>query len=168
MTYTSDEKQNWLAYTVRIAKTIAKVRPLAYTSEIGESFRPIIPRNIVNGAYGVSILYVAADIYHNSHDQFILTNDKKKTAIVAGDLTLWHSFASMIFPAVTIHTIVRLTGKGLTLNLFSKLNPKVRQWTPTLIGLSSIPFIIHPLDHITDYLMDLSVRKLYRTEKIAH
>lgn len=35
------------------------------------------------------------------------------------------------------------------------------KYFPTLIGLCSIPFIIHPIDHFVDYFMDNTYRKLF-------
>lgn len=34
-----------------------------------------------------------------------------------------------------------------------------RKWTVTAIGLAAIPFIIKPIDHSVDWLMESSLRK---------
>jgi fission process protein 1 len=86
--------------------------------------------------------------------------NKMKIKVI--DLTIWHTFASMILPAITIHTIVNTSTKGLKLLTKSTVLPNKLKILPTVIGLCSIPLIIHPLDHITDYAMDSSVRKLYK------
>lgn len=39
-------------------------------------------------------------------------------------------------------------------------NPAVRKWTPTFVGLGSIPFIVKPIDHLVDVLMDNTYRKV--------
>lgn len=40
-----------------------------------------------------------------------------------------------------------------------KLKGPLRKWGPTAIGLLAIPFIIHPIDHGVDYVMDETYRK---------
>ena len=79
-------------------------RPLAYASEVGESFRPVIPTWTVNSMYGLSIGYCFAD----AGVKLYKIKDKPKNDIIkkGGDLFVWHFFASMAFPALTIHTIV--------------------------------------------------------------
>ena len=38
-----------------IAGRVASVRHLAYTSDLGEAFRPVVPRWAVNATYGIAI-----------------------------------------------------------------------------------------------------------------
>lgn len=52
-------------------------RYVAYTSDIGESFRPVAHPNIVRAAYGISWLYILGDVSHEGyraywHNQRIL------------------------------------------------------------------------------------------------
>ncbi|QKF94608.1 mitochondrial 18kda protein [Fadolivirus algeromassiliense] len=150
---------NWFLRT--FPRVISKQRYLAYASEVGESFRPIIPKYIVNASYAASIFYVGTDVWIHTHDMIQQNKPQKEIAIRTTDRLIWHSFASMILPALTVHSIVKYSGKGIDkYNMFST-KPKVRGWAPTLIALACIPFIIHPLDHVTDYAMDNTIRKLY-------
>lgn len=155
------------------------VRPAAYTSEVGEAFRPLIHVGIVNTAYAISILYVIADtIVHTMSVNQKLQNDKKfehlskdqkntNTIVNCIDKAVWHTFASMVFPAASVHTIVKFSGKGYLYGM-KKLFPQVLNAVKytrvgsVATGLLAIPFIIHPLDHLTDYAMDNSMRKLYQ------
>ena len=132
-------------------------RPMAYASELGESIRPLVSGNVVKGLYLVSWLYVIIDTFAKS----IIVRDqgRKKMLYYAMDTAIWHTFASMALPAFTIHSLVKYSGK------ISKycLNPasKLGRYGPTALGALSIPFIIHPLDHFTDWAMDRSLRTLY-------
>jgi len=167
----TNQENNYVPYLsllLRSSRVIANQRFLAYASEVGESFRPNIHRNIVRGSYALSLGYVASDVFVKSHDTYKTTHDSKKTAIETTDSIIWHSFASMILPAVTIHSIVKYTGKFINKANLLRSFPRFRGWLPTLIGLSSIPFIIHPLDHATDFAMDNTVRRLYRNENKKH
>ena len=42
------------------------------------------------------------------------------------------------------------------------------KYLPVAIGLSSIPFIVHPIDHFTDYLLDNTYRKILTKDWIKH
>lgn len=169
----SEPTNNSLAYTrnvVSLLKKAVSFRPLAYTSEVGEAFRPIIPNWLVKSGYGLSIGYVIGDICLKVHElknenenKEIMYNKMKMKAI---DLSIWHTFASIILPAVTIHTIVKSSTKSINFVAKSVVLPKfIPMVVPTIIGLCSIPFIIHPLDDVTDYMMDNSVRKLYELKE---
>ena len=160
-------------------------RPLAYTSEVGEAFRPIIPRAIVNTAYAISIGYVLADtafhtrsvykkLYNDMKYQHLNNDERsKQLAINCVDKTVWHTFASMVLPALTVHTVVKFSGKSYSYGA-SKFIPhvinaaKYARVGSVGTGLLIIPFIIHPLDHLTDYVMDNTLlRKWYHDYLIS-
>ncbi len=135
------------------------LRPTAYASEIGEALRRVTPLWFVNSMYGASILYVLVDTgvstvsaYKNNPKQ--LVSNRKHATIVCADQIVWHSFASMVLPAVTIHTIVKYAGKLLRGTRYASV-------LPAAIGLASIPFIIHPLDNSVTLVMDKIVRPFY-------
>lgn len=138
-----------------------KIQATAYASEVGESFRPIVNVNLVRALYGLSIAYVIVDISGRTycvHDQGI-----KRMSYFALDTTLWHLSASLILPAVVIHSIVKYTGK------FTKKitkNAKAIAWVPAILALGSVPFIIQPIDHVTDFALDKTLRPFY-LDKIA-
>lgn len=46
-------------------------RYVAYTSDIGESFRPVAHPYIVRGAYGVSWLYITGDVIHEGYKAYL-------------------------------------------------------------------------------------------------
>ena len=43
-----------------------------------------------------------------------------------------------------------------------KDNEAVLKWGPTVIGLGTIPFIVHPIDVSVDFIMEHSIRLLYQ------
>lgn len=155
-----DSDDNKYAVAIRSSASILqRLRLLAYASEFGESGRFLFSPALIKSLYGLSIAYVSFDtIVHTMHVQQ-KTKNNKIAAINFMDRAAWHTGASMVFPAVTIHGIVKLTNKVITKN-FS--NMKWLRFMPACAGLISIPFIIHPLDHLMDFLMDNSMRKLYR------
>ncbi len=158
---TEDEEFRFVPFLLRtIPRIIANQRYLAYTSEVGESFRPIIPKYIVNGTYAASLFYVGADVAHNFQIEKEQGAQNSELALKTTDKLIWHGFASMLLPALSVHSIVSFSGK----HVFNKLPTnftKTRTWAPTTLALVSIPFIIHPLDHLTDFAMDNTIRKYY-------
>lgn len=134
-------------------------RYVAYTSDIGESFRPVAHPYIVRGAYAVSWAYLVGDVSHEGwkayqRQQKLLhpETDKhldpaqKEQAVqraatvripaiedwkaVAAQRAVFQSIASMGLPAFTIHSVVRYSGKALK----NAKNTTLRTWGP--IGVS--------------------------------
>lgn len=63
-----DTNARWLAYGARLQTAIrASTRYLAYSSDVGEAFRPIVHPIIVRAAYGVSWAYVGLDVAYEGY-----------------------------------------------------------------------------------------------------
>lgn len=141
-----------------LSRMTKAARPSAYSSEVGESFRPIIPAWAVRALYGISWAYVFVDTGVKTWG--VREHGMESMAYTACDMFAWHAVASMALPAFTIHSIVKYSGKFLEMN---KRIPdsRFKRLGPTIIGLGTIPFIIHPLDHATDWVFDNTLRKLY-------
>lgn len=123
------------------------VRLLGYANEVGESFRPLVPRWAVNATYATSSAYVLADTAWRAS-----TVPSDRSAVVeACDTLLWQALASVIVPGFAINRVVWLVG-GLT----------KAKWVPTVTGLGCIPLIVHPIDHAVDAGMDALVRPYMR------
>ena len=166
---------NYIPYTIFISRTlprlIAAQRALAYASEVGESFRPVTFRWIVNLSYGLSFLYVGADTYLKAVAEYEKPISPEtqlhRTGIVTLDTLIWHSMASIVFPGLSIHTIVKYAKKGVAATSIPQRSVKLGAALPTVIGLASIPFVIHPLDHLADFIMDNVPRKFYSINVVS-
>lgn len=164
------EEGREVVYLAMLARTlpriIARQRALAYASELGESFRPVARTWFVRITYGLSFAYVAADVSLRAKAccEKDTHNTPKDMAYTIFDGLLFHGIASMALPAITIHKIVHtLTDLTQKLPKTSKLHkyPKLLAFLPSILGLSSIPLIVSPIDHGTEYIMDHSIRKAY-------
>lgn len=137
------------------------LRYAGYANEVGEAFRAQTAKHTYAGfnapvslTYAVAIAYCAAD-----------ANDKyQKTGKLAGavDAFSWQILASVAIPGFTIHQVCKYSAMGL-----QKMAPKIplpkRQLAVSLIGLATIPFIIHPIDHLVDSIFDKFPRKYLYT-----
>ncbi|XP_037918382.1 mitochondrial fission process protein 1-like isoform X2 [Hermetia illucens] len=133
------------------------LRYFGYANEVGEAFRPLIPRSIVRLSYGVAIGYVLADVGSKTKETYEGNKKVKNAAITALDVFLWQLFASVIIPGFTINRITALSGRLLRNS--KKTNEAIKRLGPTAIGLISIPFIVKPIDAFVTYTMDETYRK---------
>ncbi|XP_023793663.1 SEC14-like protein 2 [Cyanistes caeruleus] len=87
--------------------------------------------------------------------------DPTRVGVAVVDTFVWQSLASVAIPGFTIN---RLCAASLALlGSLTRWPLPVRRWTTTALGLAAIPLIITPIDRTVDFLMDSSLRKLYRT-----
>jgi len=138
------------------------VRYLGYANEVGESFRALVHVNWVRFSYVVASTYVCADAASKGNDVSKKTwpnESERKTRIFCAviDTLFWQGLASVAIPGFTINRICFLS--NIVLRRVTKLPPATRKWTVTAIGLSAIPFIIHPIDHSVDWMLDRSLRR---------
>ncbi|KAE9025957.1 hypothetical protein PR003_g10252 [Phytophthora rubi] len=140
------------------------VRYLGYANELGESFRPIVPRLVVP-SYLVAFGYVLGDTFdkaNKAHAKAVAegVSTRKRNAVVADatiDTLAWQTMASVVIPGFTINRVVAMS--SFAVQRAVKTSPVVRRWAPTAIGLGVIPLIIHPIDSFVDVAMDQTVRK---------
>ncbi|CAA7260235.1 unnamed protein product [Cyclocybe aegerita] len=167
---TTDSDIRYLAYGARLRTALrAGTRYIAYTSDIGEAFRPVVPPWMVTAAYGVSWLYLSGDVgyesyksYHRGPTPIEAANfsEPMRIGISAVQRAAFQSIASMALPALTIHTAVAQSKKAFR----HVTNPKVRTWGPTMTGLAIVPVLPylfdHPVEQATDRAFDWIREKL--------
>lgn len=135
------------------------VRYLGYANEVGEAFRSLVPKSIVWFSYALSSGYVLADTVHKGAKvyQANATSQRTKNVLLStSDTLIWQTLASIIVPGFTINRIcaaVQFVQRKSIRTAFKK------PWISTLVGLVSIPFIIHPIDHAVEGAMDVTYRK---------
>jgi len=142
------------AYAAAIARC---ARYLAYTSDVGEAFRPVVHVRAVQACYGVSWGYVIASIaWDNQSLQQHGVSGTDLWAMTAKS-AVFQSVASMALPAFTIHTVVHQTKH----RLFQKFLPRFVQWGPTLCGLAVVPFLPLMWDYPCEVLIDKAFDAVY-------
>ncbi|KAF5331532.1 hypothetical protein D9611_007662 [Ephemerocybe angulata] len=165
-----DSDVRYFAYGARLRTALrAGTRYVAYTSDIGEAFRPVVPPWVVTAAYGVSWLYLSGDVgyetykaHHRGPTPIEAANFSEPTrlAISAVQRATFQSIASMALPAFTIHTIVAQSKKAFV----NAKNPRIKTWGPTVTGLAVVPALPylfdHPVEQATDRAFDWIREKL--------
>ncbi|KAG8708844.1 hypothetical protein FRC09_001000 [Ceratobasidium sp. 395] len=161
---TVDTNARYAAYGARLRTALrASTRYVAYTSDIGEAFRPVVPPAIVTAAYGVSWLYLAGDVSYETYKarrkgpspiEAANFSEPTRLTILATQRAVFQSIASMALPAFTIHTIVGQATKAFV----NVKNIRVKAWGPTFTGLAVVPLLPymfdHPVEHATDSAFD--------------
>ncbi|KAJ1330232.1 hypothetical protein BSLG_009651 [Batrachochytrium salamandrivorans] len=114
-----------LGYAGRLRNFVtAGSRYLAYTSDVGEAFRPVVPRGLVNAAYGISFAYVGVDVVYEGYKSSL-----------RGDSTTEVS-----------RTVIQRPQNASVITL--------RKWGPTAAGLMVLPALPVILDHPVEYATD--------------
>ncbi|KAK9476684.1 mitochondrial 18 KDa protein-domain-containing protein [Lipomyces japonicus] len=165
----TDSNIRYVAYVNRLRIVLAAQRYVAYTSDIGESFRPIVKPAVVTTAYGISWAYVLGDVTYEGYKTSLRKEQYLKDKVSGKDLTgidepnvtlsvlkrgIFQSIASMGLPAFTIHSTVRYSGVALR----NVKNIKLRSWGPVGLGLAVVPALPYlfdePVEHAVDYIFE--------------
>ncbi|GFH61045.1 hypothetical protein CTEN210_17521 [Chaetoceros tenuissimus] len=149
------------------------LRFMGYANEVGESFRYQFPK-LVAPTYVLAFGYCAADSLNAGYTKWNEDDSKRKInnqslvskeyeiAYAVGDTLLWQCFASVLIPGGIINVIVRASRFAIARPALGGLPSGIKKWSPTAVGLGSIPFIVHPIDTFVDMVMDETTRKWFK------
>ena len=130
------------------------LRYMGYANECGEAFRPIVP------VIFVILSYVLADTVDKGKKGADAPGANSIARAVLGsvDTFVWQMLASVVFPSFIINRLVTLI---VTLQATVDL-PEALQadWIATVLGLVAIPLLITPLDTLTHWILNGSLRKV--------
>lgn len=141
------------------ASVAESVRYVAYSSDIGESMRPVLRPWMVNATYGLAIAYVCGDAAMEVQRKQKLNLDNQVLIGTAAHKLVFHAAVSLILPAVIIHTAVHRSHSLLNAPMFETM-PRLHRYGPTLVGLSIIPFL-PILDPPAERLLDATFDSLW-------
>lgn len=135
---------------------LMNVRYTAYASDVGEAFRPIVPRWAVNATYGLAIAYITGDIGYTAYKE--AQKPEPNVPRAAAHATLFQLSASLVLPAVMIHQTVHVAG-----TMFKRAG-RFTKWGPTVTGLALIPFLPTLLDEPCEHAIDWAFEKYWPVE----
>ncbi|CAR22729.1 Mitochondrial 18 kDa protein [Lachancea thermotolerans] len=176
----TDSSVRYAAYASRLRTiALASHRYVAYTSDIGESFRPVFSPLLVKLGYGVSWAYILGDVSYTAWVAKLQKEGRYREGLkpwdpvppvdpnmvekgtleklpdwkmVGLERMIFQSVASMGLPAFTIHSTVKYSGKW-----FNKAFPKnaaLRTWGPIGLGLSVVPALPYIFDKPIERLLE--------------
>ncbi|TKA31492.1 hypothetical protein B0A50_02339 [Salinomyces thailandicus] len=190
-TESTDTPLRYAAYTSRLRTLLLSAhRYIAYTSDIGESFRPIAHPWLVRGAYGISWAYLIGDVSWEGYKAYGRNEQVKGTGtkvgedgkmVVAGRVppiehwstvmaqrAIFQSIASMGLPAFTVHSIVRYSGQALKNNK----NVRIRTWGPIGLGLAVVPALPYvfdePVEKATEWVFEKGFEAVGGPAAVGH
>ncbi|KZT12912.1 uncharacterized protein LAESUDRAFT_719217 [Laetiporus sulphureus 93-53] len=171
---TTDTELRYMAYASRLRTVLrAGHRYVAYTSDVGEAFRPVVPPAVVTAAYGISWLYLAGDVGYESYKahrrgptplEAANFAEPTRVGMVAVKRAVFQSIASMALPAFTIHTAVKIAKRAF---VYVK-HPRIRTWGPSATGLAMIPILPYlydkPVEHSTEAAFEWIEKQIIERE----
>ncbi|KAK3190859.1 hypothetical protein K4F52_003176 [Lecanicillium sp. MT-2017a] len=145
-------------------------RYVAYTSDIGESFRPVAHPNLVRAAYGISWLYILGDVGHEGyraywHNQRTLNpqvqltpHQEKITGLPAnetktttpGVVPPLEDYRTVMVQRAVFQSVASMGLPAFTIHSVVRYsgramknikNTKLRTWGPIGLGLSVVPLL---------------------------
>ncbi|KAI1292406.1 hypothetical protein EDD11_008789 [Mortierella claussenii] len=148
---TVETPARYLAYLARYKNLfVASSRYLAYSSDVGEAFRPVTAPLFVNAMYGVSFAYVGFDVAYEGYKAKISGAPNDVVGMTVLKRGVFQGLASLLMPAITIHTVVHQSGR-----LFKhSANITLKKWGPTAIGLCVVPALPIMFDHPIETAVD--------------
>ncbi|CAK9781370.1 hypothetical protein CC85DRAFT_282811 [Cutaneotrichosporon oleaginosum] len=162
----TDSNVRYAAYLRRIRDVVrAGSRYTAYTSDVGEAFRPVVPPWVVTAAYGISWAYLIGDVSFTTYKakeqgptawEAANFSEPTRLSMIAVKRSVFQGLASMALPAFTIHTAVAQTAKAV------KNSPSAftKRWLPSAVGIGIVPFLPYLFDHPVEYATDLLFDKV--------
>ncbi|KAF4704439.1 WD repeat-containing protein 44 [Perkinsus olseni] len=159
-----DTQLRYLAFAQRVLRVVTpsakQVRYLAFTSDVGEAFRPVVPRWLVNASYATTVGYIFGDIGYSTWLEYKRTKDladhKIRVWTAAAKATTFQMVASLALPFAIIHSTVHYS--GVMLRRMAVKNARLLQMGPTMIGLAIVPFLPivcdKPIEHGVDLIFE--------------
>ena len=133
-------------------RDVGQTRPLAFASEGAVAGEPILPRVMYYGAWTLSGIAIASDIY-TKQDEAVASGKAWETTLY---WTAFHIPASLVIPAYIIHQIVHSVQHAVdNPNGFAKTwSPRVKSVTPVAAALLSIIPVVPIVDIAAEHLME--------------
>jgi len=167
----TESNVRYAAYANRLRTIMQSAhRYVAYTSDIGESFRPVAHPWLVRGAYGISWAYILGDVSHEGykaywHNQRVLNpqlelseRQQKITGLSApvptdikpGVVSPLEDYRTVMVQRALFQTIASMGLPAFTIHsvvrysgraLKDVKNKTLRVWGPIGLGLAVVPFL---------------------------
>jgi len=140
-----------------VATWLIRLRLTAFTSEVGESLRPLIAVSKVRFCYAISWIYVLLDVLIRTADEMSLRGRTWRVMRTLLFFSVFHTLATMLLPAYLIHTAVHQAHRALHHAATpARLASALQHWAPTAVGL-----LLIPLMPLLDEPMEQALERLF-------
>ncbi|KAF5982971.1 mitochondrial fission process 1 [Fusarium coicis] len=189
----TDTNFRYAAYATRIRTILLSAhRYVAYTSDIGESFRPVAHPNLVRAAYGVSWLYLIGDVSYEGyksywHNQRVLNpkvqlspRQEKVTGLPATETRLvepgtvppLEDYRTVMLQRAIFQSVASMGLPAFTIHsvvrysgraMKNMKNQVIRTWAPIGLGLAVVPFLPAMFDEPVENAVEWAFHKGFET-----
>ncbi|RBA17117.1 hypothetical protein FPRO05_01841 [Fusarium proliferatum] len=189
----TDTNFRYAAYANRIRTILLSAhRYVAYTSDIGESFRPVAHPNLVRAAYGVSWLYLIGDVSYEGyksywHNQRVLNpkvqlspRQEKVTGLPATETRLiepgtvppLEDYRTVMVQRAIFQSVASMGLPAFTIHsvvrysgraMKNMKNQVIRTWAPIGLGLAVVPFLPAMFDEPVENAVEWAFHKGFET-----
>ncbi|KAM0244762.1 hypothetical protein ACHAP5_005991 [Fusarium lateritium] len=189
----TDSNVRYAAYATRIRTILLSAhRYVAYTSDIGESFRPVAHPNLVRGAYGVSWMYLIGDVSYEGyksywHNQRVLNPSVQLTprqekvtglpatetrALQPGTVAPLDDYRTVMVQRAIFQSLASMGLPAFTIHSVVRYsgramkdmkNKAIRTWTPIGLGLAIVPFLPAMFDEPVENAVEWVFHKGFET-----
>jgi len=187
---TTDTSMRYAAYANRLRTIMLSAhRYVAYTSDIGESFRPVAHPWLVRGAYGISWAYILGDVgnegwraykrnqkrLHPDGDEY---RDASQKSEAAQQLTRQpvhipaiEDYRSVMAQRAVFQSLASMGLPAFTIHSIVKYsgkamknvqNVKVRTWGPIGLGLAAVPALPYLFDKPVEEAVEWTFYQAFR------
>ena len=183
----------YAAYAARFRTILLSAhRYVAYTSDVGESFRPVAHPNIVRGAYGVSWAYILGDVsyegyksyWHNQriqNPQLQLTTRQQKVTGLDGPaselakpgvVTPLEDYRTVMVQRAIFQSLASMGLPAFTIHSVVRYsgramkdvkNKTIRTYAPIGLGLAVVPFLPSLFDKPVENAVEWAFHKAFST-----
>ncbi|KAM0432873.1 hypothetical protein ACHAPT_004575 [Fusarium lateritium] len=167
----TDSNLRYAAYAARLRTILLSAhRYVAYTSDIGESFRPVAHPNLVRAAYGVSWMYLLGDVSYEGykaywHNRRVLDPTIQLTArqemitglpaiesrvVKPGEVSPLEDYRTVMVQRAIFQSLASMGLPAFTIHSVVRYsgramkdmkNKLIRTWGPIGLGLAIVPFL---------------------------
>ncbi|KAM0487259.1 hypothetical protein ACHAPX_000530 [Trichoderma viride] len=167
----TESNLRYAAYATRLRTILLSAhRYVAYTSDIGESFRPVAHPGLVRTAYGISWLYILGDVSFEGYRSYwrnqrvlnpqLLLNsrqqrfsglpEKETQSLTPGVVSPLEDYRTVMVQRAIFQSLASMGLPAFTIHSMVKYSGKamknvknvtLRTWGPIGLGLSVVPFL---------------------------
>ncbi|KJZ80011.1 hypothetical protein HIM_00725 [Hirsutella minnesotensis 3608] len=189
----TDSNLRYAAYATRLRTILLSAhRYVAYTSDIGESFRPVAHPNLVRTAYGISWIYILGDVSYEGykaywHNQRILNprlqlsaRQEQATGLPAvgaqdaqpGVVSPLEDWRTVMVQRGIFQSVASMGLPAFTIHSVVRYsgramknvkNVKVRTWGPIGLGLGVVPFLPALFDQPVEHAVEWLFHKGFQS-----